>query len=167
MRFSLRVATPQDASKVSGLLQRSYSVLLREAYDADLLAKALPFISVARPELLSSGTYYLVETAAGRIIGAGGWTRQSPTGRTESVNTGNIRHFGTDPEFARQGAGRLLMKTCLQEAAGAGLTALNCYSTLNGAAFYASFGFETIGSFKVELPGSVMFPSVRMVKTLS
>ncbi|WP_428688105.1 GNAT family N-acetyltransferase [Roseibium sp.] len=167
MSIALRAAAPEDGAGVSALLKKGYSVLLKQAYGADLLEKALPFITVARPELLTSGTYYLAETREGRIVGAGGWTRQSPTGETEDDLTGHIRHFGIDPDFARNGIGRLLMDKCVKEATRAGLTGLTCLSTLNGEPFYAAFGFRAEAPFEVHLPGGITFGSIRMVKQLS
>ena len=167
MTFAVRTATPDDGPNVSGLLQKSYSVLLQDAYDADLLARALPLITTAQPLLLNCGTYYLAITRDGRVVGAGGWTPQSPKGAQEAAATGHIRHFATDPDFARLGIGRQLMDTCVSEATRAGLAELACFSTLNGEPFYATFGFRTVGRSDVELPGGIVFPSLRMVKTLA
>jgi len=164
--FELRVAVPQDEAAVSALLLKSYTALLRQAYDADVLDKALPLITRANPDLLGSGSYYVALNEDGSIVGAGGWTKHSPTGRNETATNGNIRHFGTDPDEARRGIGRALMNRCLREAAAAGLEELNCYSTLNGEAFYNACGFRTVEPFDVKLPGSVIFPSVRMVRPL-
>lgn len=164
--FHIRPAVPEDEADVSALLLKSYSVLLAEAYDEGTLQKALPLIASARPELLTSGTYYVAETDGGKIIGVGGWTRTSPTGRNESVNNGNIRHFGTDPDQIGKGVGRALMDRCLEEATRAGLSELNCYSTLNGEGFYKACGFESVEPFDIELPGNCLFASVRMTRPL-
>lgn len=162
MPFLIRVAVLNDEPAVSALLLKSYTALLKSAYDAATLAKALPLITRARPELLSSGSYYLAETEDGQLVGAGGWTKASPTGRGETENNGNIRHFGTDPEFTGRGIGRLLMQRCFSDAKSHGLSELNCYSTLNGERFYRACGFESIERFLVLLPGDVEFPSIRM-----
>nr|WP_244314133.1 GNAT family N-acetyltransferase [Roseibium denhamense] len=128
--------------------------------------QVLPLVTKARPDLLTSGTYYVAETPAGQIAGAGGWTKHSPTGRDETANNGNIRHFATHPEHARQGIGSALISRCLQTAAASGLTELNCYSTLNGEAFYAACGFKRMEPVTIPLPGDVPFPAIRMVKGL-
>ena len=57
----LRVATPADLAAVDALLARSYPRLLAADYPPSVLVTALPLISRARPELLASGTYYVVE----------------------------------------------------------------------------------------------------------
>ncbi|ASP36263.1 GNAT family N-acetyltransferase [Labrenzia sp. VG12] len=166
MQYSIRVAEPADKAAVSDLLLKSYTALLKPAYDAVTLKEALPLITRANPELLSSGSYYVAVAPNGAITGAGGWTKHSPTGRDETTTNGNIRHFGTDPDEARKGIGRALMDRCIQEAIAAGLQELNCYSTLNGEAFYSACGFKTIEAFDVALSGGVTFPSLRMVRAL-
>jgi len=162
--FEIRLAVPEDDAAVSALLLKSYTALLAPAYDAGTLDRALPLITRANPDLLSSGSYYVAIDAEGLLVGAGGWTRHSPTGRDESTGSGNIRHFGTDPDLSRKGIGRALMERCIGQASAAGLSQLNCYSTLNGEAFYAACGFRTIVPFDVTLPGGVVFPSLRMTR---
>ncbi|WP_298958861.1 GNAT family N-acetyltransferase [uncultured Roseibium sp.] len=162
MPFLIRSAVLDDERAVSALLLKSYTALLKSAYDAATLAKALPLITRSRPELLTSGSYYLAETEDGQLVGAGGWTKASPTGLDETENNGNIRHFGTDPEFTSRGIGRLLMQRCFEDAKSGGLSEFNCYSTLNGESFYRACGFNSIERFLVLLPGNVEFPSIRM-----
>lgn len=162
----IRVAVPQDGAAVSALLLKSYTALLQPAYDPATLESALPLITRANPDLLACGTYYVACLEDGTIAGAGGWTKHSPTGRNESARNGNIRHFGTDPDQARQGIGRALMARCLTDARASGLAELNCYSTLNGERFYTACGFRTVEPFDVPLPGGVVLPSVRMVRSL-
>lgn len=166
MAFTIRRTTGSDTDAVSALLLKSYSVLLAEAYDAQILRKALPLITSAQPDLLTSGTYHAAISDEGDLIGAGGWTKHSPTGRNETARNGNIRHFGTDPDHTGKGIGRALMEICLQEATAAGLEELNCYSTLNGEGFYQACGFRTVEAFPITLPGNVSFPSVRMIRAL-
>lgn len=166
MSFLVRISTEADTEAVTALLQKSYAVLLRDAYAADVLEAALPLITRARPELLVSGSYYVAEDDAGGIIGAGGWTKHSPTGQGETSGNGNIRHFGTDPDHTGKGIGRSLMARCVLDALNAGLAEFNCYSTLNGEAFYRACGFRTVEPFPISLPGGVVFPSVRMTRPL-
>ncbi|MGB7249783.1 MAG: hypothetical protein WBC73_12660 [Phormidesmis sp.] len=50
---------------------------MQSAYSPDVLSGVLPAIAQANPTLLSSGSFYLAETA-GALIGCGGWTPQRP-----------------------------------------------------------------------------------------
>ncbi|MEO0977289.1 MAG: GNAT family N-acetyltransferase [Pseudomonadota bacterium] len=166
MSFLVRTSIEADTEAVTALLQKSYAVLLRDAYAADVLEAALPLITKARPELMVSGSYYVAEDDEGGIIGAGGWTKHSPTGQDETADNGNIRHFGTDPDHTGKGIGRSLMARCVSDALNAGLAEFNCYSTLNGEAFYRACGFRSVEPFPITLPGGVVFPSVRMTRPL-
>jgi len=60
-----------DIPAIDRLLSRSYPTLLKADYAASVLEVALPLISKARPELVTSGTYFaaIVED---KIISAGG-----------------------------------------------------------------------------------------------
>ena len=70
--YTIRPARPEDASAISAMMTRSYGELLKPDYNPRILAKALPRIGQARPELLGCGTYYVAESNASDIIGAGG-----------------------------------------------------------------------------------------------
>jgi hypothetical protein len=77
--MQIRVSTASDIADVDALLSRSYPILLKADYAPSVLVTALPLISKARPELLTSGTYFLAERAQ-KLVGAGGWTHNRPTG---------------------------------------------------------------------------------------
>ena len=74
----IRATTCTDIDAISDLLEACYSRTLDGFYDANLLRHALPNMVKAKPELLSSGTYYAVEIHAGQLTACGGWTREKP-----------------------------------------------------------------------------------------
>lgn len=80
--YGIRVATLEDTAGVTAVLTASYSSLLKEHYDAGLLARALPAMTKANPMLLQSGTYFVAEADGDGVIGCGGWTLERP-GTTE------------------------------------------------------------------------------------
>jgi GNAT superfamily N-acetyltransferase len=125
-------------------------------------------ISRARPELLSSGTYWLAEDAQGRVLGAGGWTPGSPVAHDAgaAAETGHIRHFATDAAHLRQGIGRALMDHVLAQAGGRGVRRLDCLATRTAVPFYAALGFQDRGAVDVALRPGIVFPAVRMVRAL-
>jgi GNAT superfamily N-acetyltransferase len=157
----VRPAMPADTEGVTRLLARSYRALLAADYDPALLREALPLISVARPSLLSCGTYFVVEQDD-RILAAGGWTDLSPHGAPGRAGVGHVRHVAVDPACARTGLGSLLMRRVLCSARAAGVVDLRCQSTLTAVPFYSSLGFETVGRIEVRLPTGVHFPAVQM-----
>lgn len=159
----IRPAMPADTEGVSRMLARSYRALLAADYDPALLREALPLISVARPSLLSCGTYFVAEHDD-RILAAGGWTDLSPHGAPGRAGVGHIRHVACDPSVVRQGVASRLMRHVLGSAQSAGVTDLRCQSTLTAVPFYEAHGFGALGRIDVRLPTGVLFPAVQMVR---
>lgn len=163
--FIVRPGRRQDVPAVDALLARSYPRLLKADYPPSVLVTAIPLIARAQPALVSCGTYFVAETLDGTILGAGGWTRQDPSGGA-ARGWGSIRHFATDPDHLRRGVGRALMQRCLLEARDAGMTGMLCLSTRTAVAFYESAGFVATGDIALELRPGVIFPAVRMERGL-
>jgi hypothetical protein len=65
-------------------LARAYPRLLKADYPPSALVLALPLISRAQPQLVTCGTYYLVQDGDD-LLGAGGWTANPPGGRTNDA----------------------------------------------------------------------------------
>ncbi len=155
-RFTIRVAVPGDLAALDALFARAYPRLLRDAYPPSILVTAVPRIARAQPRLLASRTFHLAEDAAGRVLGAGGWTPGRKTGQ------GDIRHFVTDDRATRQGIGGALLRHCIAEAARAGVNLLRCQATRNAVPFYASEGFRELGAIEVPLRPGIGFPAIAM-----
>ena len=135
---TLRAATSGDDEIVTALLEASYPRLLATDYDPRLLARALPLMTKANPQLLASGTYYLVETRVGSAVGCGGWTLEAPGGGASRRGVGHIRHFAIHADWTRQGIGKALLRHCIEEARALGIRKLECLSTLTAIALYES-----------------------------
>ncbi len=163
--IAVRTAALPDEQGVSNLLQASYPALMRPAYDADVLATALPAMTQANSVLLRSGTYYVAETAA-QFVGCGGWSREQPGTGDITDGLGHIRHFATHPDWLGHGIGRKIYAACEQSARAAGLDLMECYSSLNAEGFYASLGFTVIEPHEVELRPGILFSSILMQRKL-
>ena len=161
----VRVSTPNDFDAVDGFVGASYSQLMATHYDATLLERALPIIGRANPVLLSSGRYYVAEID-GRIMGAGGWSVERPGTNEVEVGVGHIRHFAVVPEYAGQGVGRAIYERCEEAARLAGISRLDCYSSLNGTPFYSSLGFVTVEPYEAELEPGLKFPGIWMTRKI-
>lgn len=159
--FTIRPSQKSDLAAVDALLARVYPKLLKADYAPSVLVTALPIISVAQPALLVCGTYYVAETDAGTIIGAGGWTPDA-----KQAGFGHIRHVVTDDRQVRKGIGAGLMAHCFDRARAAGINRLECWSTLTAVPFYAAMGFDEIGPMDVQLQPGISFPAVRMTRAL-
>ncbi len=162
----IRPGRTEDIGPLDVLLARSYPKLLAGDYPADFLAAALPKITYAQPALVTCGTYFVALQGA-KLVGAGGWTRQTP-GKDATVlsDIGHIRHFATDVGVVRRGVGSALMAEVLSTATQAGIKHLECYSTRTAVPFYARCGFGVVAEIDVPLEAGVQFPAVRMTRQL-
>jgi predicted N-acetyltransferase YhbS len=79
---------------------------------------------------------------------------------------GHLRHFGTHPDWAKQGIGRAVYRLCEASARAAGVNELECYSSLNAERFYQALGFESVCTIDVAMTPDLAFPSVRMKRSI-
>src|SRR5438128_2330463 len=93
-------------------------------------------------KLIRDSTYFMVEKD-GRIAGCGGWSwRSTLYGGDESMvsrepealdpakDAARIRAMYTDPDFARQGVGRIVMRLCEEAAMRAGFKRATMMATM-------------------------------------
>lgn len=165
--ITLRRAAPSDLAGVDRLLMRSYPRLLAADYPPSTLVLAVPRFARAQPELLASGRYFVAEDAQGRILAAGGWSRQSPSRGAVAETTGHVRHVATDPDAVRQGLGRMVMERVMQEAREAEVRWLDCLSTRTAVPFYRSLKFRAMNAQELVLGPGITFPVMRMVADLT
>lgn len=167
MAAAIRVRTTgeSDAAAVPQVLLESYPSLMAEAYDPDLLRRALPLITKPNKALLRSGRYYIAESG-NRIVGCGGWSLEEPGGTSTEPGIAHIRHFAVAAEHVRRGAGRALLDRCEADARGHGVRRLKCFSSLNAAKFYAALGFRQCGPINVWMAAGLTFPSYLMEKQI-
>ena len=130
------------------------------------MVTALPLISKARPELVTSGSYFGVWDADGVLVAAGGWTKAGPNGEAAQAGSGHIRHFVTDYRHIRRGYARKLMDHIFGHSKGCGTRRLECSSTRTAVPFYEAMGFEVVGPLIIQLRAGVIFPAVAMTRAL-
>lgn len=165
--ITLRPAAPTDLAGIDRLLLRSYPRLLAADYPPSTLVLGVPRFARAQPELLASGRYFVAEEAQGRILAAGGWSRQGPSGGPVAETTAHVRHVATDPDVVRQGLGRMVMERVMQEAREAGVRWLDCLSTRTAVPFYRSLKFRALNPQELVLGPGIAFPVLRMVADLT
>ena len=165
MQVSVRTAFLDDAPAVRSVLEDSFPTLMASAYDADLLARALPVITRPHPGLLAGGTYYLAE-ADGQAIGCGGWSWNEPGSGAVEPGLAHIRHFAVRSAKTGQGVGRALYDRCERDAREAGADRFEAQASLNGEAFYAALGFSRIGRIEVPMGRDLLFPSILMRRAI-
>lgn len=163
----IRPALASDRDAISAMMQRSYAELLRPDYNPRILAKALPRISQARPELLGVGTYFVAERPSGQIVGAGGWTDISPIRGLGCLGEGHMRHVAVDPAHLRKGIGAALAEATFASARDSGVQVLRCMSTLTAEVFYKRMGFASLQAIELTLEPGLFFPAIEMRRRLN
>lgn len=164
--FKIRVAAPEDFSRIGRLFEASYTELMREAYEPALLEAVLPRMCRANPMLLAGGTFFVAESKRHDVIGCGGWSRARPGKGDTAPGLGHVRHFATHPDHVGTGVGRALYNACEQQALRDGIRRLECYASLNAQGFYASLGFEVIERVNIAITDRVDLPAIWMTRSL-
>ncbi|SFO00800.1 Acetyltransferase, GNAT family [Roseovarius lutimaris] len=159
--FDIRPAAFADHAVFSALLSRSYLRLLAPCYSSTVLAGALPVMTLATPETLGTGRYFLAEQSE-CILAVGGWSDISPFGRACPDGHAHIRHLACDPERLRQGIGRGIVARLVRSAQTSGIRVLHCLSPHNAAPFYAATGFEALGEVAMRLTPELDLPVIHM-----
>jgi GNAT superfamily N-acetyltransferase len=129
-------------------------------------------------QLVRDGTYFVVERD-GRIAGCGGWSWRStlyggdrsmisrdPEPLDPLTDAARIRAMYTDPEFARQGVGRMVIALCEEAALRAGFRRATMMATMAGVPLYASCGYAKVEEVLSDSILGVRVPLVRMEKRL-
>jgi N-acetylglutamate synthase-like GNAT family acetyltransferase len=165
--WALRPATKEDAGRCEKLLKESYSTMLPQDYDRDTLSKALPVFTAPHEDLLTCGTWYVVEhPTTNEMVGCGGFT-PIPTGPAANFTEKSLpqlRQFATHPEWTRRGIGKTLWRRILRDVAAAMGPAmeLEVFSSRTAEAFYASLGFVPVKHVDLPVSEDCMFTVILM-----
>lgn len=172
-QFTSRLATPDDISALTALMDAAIEELQRSFLDDDQITSSRAIMGIDT-QLIDDGTYFVVE-AGDEIVGCGGWSRRSTLyggnqtpGRDGSlldpaVEPARVRAMYTNPAYARRGVGRLILSLCESAAAAEGFTRLELMSTLSGEPLYTAYGFRPLERL-VDATGGAPVPLVRMEK---
>ena len=175
--YNVRVATDADVPALRALIAASVRGLSAGYYTPEQAESALVHVFGPDTQLISDGTYYVVEAGA-ELVAAGGWSRrrtlyggdQTKSGADPaldpSAEPARIRAFFVHPAWARRGLGRLLFEHCLSAARAAGFRELTLVATLPGVPLYQALGFVAQESFAVSMPDGVELPVVTMIREI-
>jgi N-acetylglutamate synthase-like GNAT family acetyltransferase len=164
--FIVRFANMQDSTAVTALLEASYASQLEGGYSQLILAKALPLMTKANPRLLGSDTYYVAQVGT-ELVGCGGWSKEAPGSGEVKDGIAHIRHVATHPNWLRHGIARSLMVRCFEKAAAAGISSLDCHSTLVAVDFYLATGFHIVGPMEMQLAPDISIDGMLLRRNLS
>jgi GNAT superfamily N-acetyltransferase len=169
IQWKVRPATLADKNAVNELLMNSYENLLAADYDQEFLETALPLISKGREELLTCGTWYVVEDPRdGTLTGCGGWTFRNPAQEraADGRKVPHLRHFATRADMTRKGIGKAIWNQSwddiIEQSTDGVDTTLEVFSTITAAPFYASVGFEKVKELSLPLADNCNFPCILM-----
>jgi ribosomal protein S18 acetylase RimI-like enzyme len=136
---TVRPMRPDEAGQVSRVIVASVRAALPTHYTPDVVAglcagNSEQAVAKHAPKQLD----YVLERD-GRIVAMIGLKRNE------------IGHLFVDPDFARQGLGRLLVDFAIEQFRQAGYTEMIVLASQNAVGFYERFGFvvEGTGSFEV------------------
>ena len=176
-KLTHRLATLEDIDTLREVMRRSIEKLQDEFLTPDQV-RASHKVMGLDTQLVRDGTYFVVESG-GEFAGCGGWSWRStlyggdssvvsrePRALDPASEPARIRAMYTDPQFARQGVGRLVLQLCENAALDAGFSSATMMATMAGVPLYKACGYvEVEPVHKAEIDG-VMVPLVRMEKRL-
>ncbi len=155
--FSIRIAKEHDVPVLRDLIDASVRGLQTADYTPEQIDAALRKVFGVDSQLIADGTYLIAETASGKVVGCGGWSKRKTLyggdvwiAREDSLldptkDAAKIRAFFVHPNWARRGIGTLILEACEQAALAAGFTRFEMGATLTGVPLYTARGY-TAGS---------------------
>ena len=174
-QFSHRIARVEDLDALREVMRRSIETLQDEFLSPAQVAASHKVMGLDA-QLVMDGTYFVVEKD-GRIAGCGGWSwRSTLYGGDESVVTrepraldpatepARIRAMYTDPDFTRQGVGRMVLQLCEDAARSAGFRSATMMATMAGVPLYRACGYVKAEPPVTDNIDGVDVPLVRMEK---
>ena len=173
MEFTSRLATEADADRLRVVMDAAIG-RLQKGFLTDEQVESSRAIMGIDQQLIADGTYYVVEHD-GVVAGCGGWSRRATLYGSDStpgrdpqlldpaVDAARVRAMYTDPAFARQGVGRLILTLCESAAAAEGFTRLELMGTMSGQPLYSAYGFVPVEHLEDDRAGAPV-PLVKMEK---
>jgi len=175
--FTSRIAEQADLPALREVMRRSIETLQDDFLTLEQV-RASHKVMGLDAQLVRDGTYFIVESGD-RIAGCGGWSwRSTLYGGDESIVTreprpldpatepARIRAMYTDPNFTRQGVGRLVLHLCEDAARTADFRSATMMATMAGVPLYRACGYvEAEPPIAADIDG-VSVPLVRMEKRL-
>lgn len=176
---SIRAAVLADTPALEALIEASIRALGGRYYSEAEISSSMQYVFGVDTTMITDGTYIVVEHSQ-QIIGAGGWSdRKTPFGgdqatpvrdadfRQPGIDPAVIRAMFVHPDWARQGVGGLILRTCEKRAMEAGFSDLELVATLSGVAFYECMGYRKTETIHYRMGDGSLIDFVRMEKPAS
>jgi GNAT superfamily N-acetyltransferase len=174
---AIRLALPSDIPRLQELIPLSVRSLQAAYYSSVQMEAALGTIFAVDRQLITDGTYFVVEQEE-EIIGCGGWSQRKSLfggddGRIEEDlmldpqhDPARIRAFFVHPGWTRKGLGSSILTACEKAIREAHFHKINLVATLAGEPLYASFGYIIVQRYEIPMSGGLSLPVVQMAKHL-
>ena len=174
----IRRALLTEAPALNALMAMSAAELSRGYYTPSQIESLIAHVFGVDTQLLTDGTYYVVERGEG-LVACGGWSRRRTLfGGDQAKDTSDplldaateaarIRAFFVHPDCARQGLGRRLLVHCEAAARAAGFLRTELMATLPGVPLYRALGYEPLESVTYHLPDGLSAEFLRMGRSLA
>jgi GNAT superfamily N-acetyltransferase len=175
--FTHRLATTDDLEALREVMRRSIEKL-QDGFLTPEQVRVSHTVMGLDTQLIRDGTYFMVEKGR-RIAGCGGWSWRStlyggdesmvsrePKALDPATDAARIRAMYTDPDFARQGVGRIVMSLCEGAAMDAGFKKAVMMATMAGVPLYEACGYIQVEPVLSAAVDGVRVPLVRMEKPL-
>jgi GNAT superfamily N-acetyltransferase len=172
-----RLATLDDLDTLREVMRRSIAAL-QTGFLTPEQVRVSHTVMGLDTQLIKDGTYFVVE-CDGRIAGCGGWSwRSTLYGGDESMvsrepepldpatDPARVRAMYTDPDFARQGVGRMVISLCEDAARNAGFKRATMMATMAGVPLYEACGYVQVEPIMSAPVDGIRVPLVRMEKPL-
>ena len=176
--FTHRLATLDDLDQLREVMRRSIATL-QAGFLTPEQVRVSHTVMGLDTQLIRDGTYFIIERDR-RIAGCGGWSWRStlyggdesmvsrePEALNPATDAARIRAMYTDPDFARQGVGRLVMQLCEEAAMRAGFRRATMMATMAGVPLYEACGYVQVEPVLSAPVDGVRVPLVRMEKALA
>ena len=177
-RFTHRIATLDDLAALRAMMRRAID-RLQSGFLTPEQVRASHAVMGLDTQLLRDGTYFVV-LDGNTIAGCGGWSfratlyggdasivAREPAVLDPALDAARIRAMYTNPDYARQGIGRLVLTLCEDAAAAAGFGRAEMMATLAGEPLYHACGYRRLDAEITAVVDGVLVPLVRMGKQLA
>ena len=176
--FAIRKAQQRDIPEIERVRRESIVGISNRTYDEKQVDSSLKYIAHLDRELVTDGTYFVVEND-GEVVCCGGWSRRArlyagsgsaandATMLDPKVDAARIRAMFVVPQFARRGIGRMILDRCEADARAAGFRRLELMAMLSGHEMYLATGYRDVEDVPAKLEDGTPYPLIRMEKTLA
>ena len=174
----IRKATNNDFEKIEKVMTLSMRELGRHFYSPEQVASSCKYICVPDKQIISDGTYFVIEDDKGIVLACGGWSFRNTlyAGPKSELKENNILDPKNDkariramfvlPSMSGKGLGSLMLQTCELKAKKAGFNCAALGATQSGLAFYKSKNWISVKEEIALLPDGVTIEIMQMEKNL-